>query len=130
MSKTYKINGRIYEADEVLVKEMMEEWGISRANATRGYFEDIGIVEPGSKTEIVEVIPPKTKRNYAKAPKEKSTVKRERKPDEDKREIIELISDAILSNFSEEINIINPEREFEFFVKNKKYKITLSCPRK
>ena len=52
--------------------------------------------------------------------------KREKKADEVKRDIIAKICAAI----GTEINVINPEREIEFFLDDKKYKIVLSCPRK
>lgn len=62
-------------------------------------------------------------------------VKRERKPDEDKRELIQYLEgkledahhyDMDLDN----ITITNPEREMEFTYNGKKYRLTLACPRK
>ena len=53
---------------------------------------------------------------------------REKKVDEDKKFIMELITDLI-SNFAEEYTVNNPERELSFAHNGKKYKIVLSCPR-
>lgn len=51
--------------------------------------------------------------------------KRERKPNNVKKYLIELLAEAIPSN----VEIINDEREFSFIYQDVKYKITLSCPR-
>lgn len=51
--------------------------------------------------------------------------KRERKPNEVKKQLIELLAKAVPSD----VEIINDEREFTFIYQDVKYKITLSCPR-
>lgn len=67
--------------------------------------------------------------------KKVETVKRERKPDEDKRELIRYLEgkledahhyDLDLGN----ITITNPEREMEFTYNGIKYRLTLMRPRK
>ena len=50
--------------------------------------------------------------------------KRERKADNDKREIIQNLCDII-----GDVTVVNPEREILFTYRGKKYKITLSAPR-
>lgn len=54
--------------------------------------------------------------------------KRERKANDDKRFLIELLKNA----FEEvaEVVVNNPEREVEFVYNDKKYKVVLSAPRK
>jgi hypothetical protein len=57
--------------------------------------------------------------------------KKERKADTDKREIISAIVEKIETLADEKTSYINnPEREIEFYYNAKKYKITLSAPRK
>ena len=60
--------------------------------------------------------------------------KRERKPNDDKREIMEFIQKGITllleTGISTTIEVTNPERELTFTYNGKKYKITLSAPRK
>lgn len=51
--------------------------------------------------------------------------KRERKPNNVKKYLIELLAKAVPSD----VEIINDEREFTFIYQDVKYKITLSCPR-
>ena len=60
-------------------------------------------------------------KGYTK-PKEKTKT-----ADPNKSKLIADLLDGIL--YAEEIKIINPEREFTFVYKDKKYKIVLSCPR-
>ena len=55
---------------------------------------------------------------------------REKKVDEDKRHLINLLFDGINDNTkADKFQVINAEREFTFTYKGKKYKVVLSCPR-
>lgn len=59
---------------------------------------------------------------------------REKKVDEDKRELIYIIKNALINPLCgnlpvENLEIANPEREMTFTHNGKKYKIVLSCPR-
>ena len=62
--------------------------------------------------------------------------KRERKPDEDKRWLIQYLAGALedadcdLDTNLDNISITNPEREMEFIYNGRKYRLTLACPRK
>ena len=60
-------------------------------------------------------------KGYTK-PKEKTKT-----ADPNKGKLIADLLDGI--PYAEEIKIVNPEREFTFVYKGKKYKIVLSCPR-
>lgn len=68
-------------------------------------------------------------RQVARIPKPQTN--REKKVDNDKREILNLIAETV-ENLTDEgtVYINNPEREIEFVKGNRKYKIILSCPRK
>lgn len=46
----------------------------------------------------------------------------------DKAKLIHDLLDGI--PYIEEIKVLNPEREFEFEYKGKRYKVVMSCPRK
>lgn len=55
---------------------------------------------------------------------------KEKKVDEDKKHLINLLFDGINDNTkADKFQIINAEREFTFEYKGKKYKVVLSCPR-
>lgn len=56
------------------------------------------------------------------------TVKRERKPNEDKQSIITALADGV-NGIAENLTITNKEREFTFSVGGVKYKVVLSAPR-
>jgi len=67
--------------------------------------------------------------------KKVETVKRERKPDEDKRDLIHYLEDKLEDAHHydmdlDNITITNPERELEFTYNGKKYRLTLMRPRK
>ena len=54
--------------------------------------------------------------------------KRERKEDADKRELIDLLKNA-LEGTAESLDITNPERQIDFVFSNRKFRIVLSAPR-
>ena len=62
--------------------------------------------------------------------KESTPRKRERKPDDDKRELIKKLKELLDSTADEECKVTNPEREIEFNYNNNRYRLTLSKPRK
>lgn len=64
-----------------------------------------------------------------KAPTVYNLQKRERKTNNDKREIIQCIDDALCC-LVDDVEVINPERELEFFYNEKRYRIILSAPHK
>ena len=91
-------------------------------------------VERGEKTPH-DLTPAQNKvaQSYARTGTRKPTVykfdKKERKPNEPKRELIEMFAAALTEN---SINhaITNPERQIDFAFNGTKYRIVLSAPRK
>lgn len=57
------------------------------------------------------------------------TVTRERKADETKRELIKILQES-LKEVSEDLEVSNVERQIDFSVKGRKFRIVLSAPRK
>ena len=64
----------------------------------------------------------------AKAPTVYNLQKRDRKTDNDKREIMQCIDDALCC-LVDDVEVVNPEREISFLYNDKRYKIVLSVPR-
>lgn len=66
--------------------------------------------------------------------KKVENVKRERKPDEDKRDLIQYLESSLEDAYPDmdldNITITNPEREMEFTYNGIKYRLTLMRPRK
>lgn len=57
-------------------------------------------------------------------------VKREKKINNEKLFIIDLLTQALAPEVDKPIEVVNPEREFTFEYNGKKYRITLAQPRK
>lgn len=56
--------------------------------------------------------------------------KRERKPNEEKREIINGIVESVFFSWIDDVTITNPERQIDFTYNGTRYRIVLSAPRK
>lgn len=91
----YRVRGRIFTVEEEDINGLMTELEVNKGDAVRAYFEDMGIIEPGSHDEIVEVIPQKVKRKYTKSDKPRKAVERERKIDPDKLTLIQILETAL-----------------------------------
>jgi len=91
-------------------------------------------IEHGEQTPY-DLTPAQNKiaQSYAHTGTRKPTVykftPRERKPNEPKREIIQVLEEA-LRNCAENITLTNPERQIDFNFNGVKYRIVLSAPRK
>ena len=113
LSKTLKIS--IPEAKEVLEMD-------KRIDRGEKLFELPPELEAGAK---------KARRADRK---KVENVKRERKPDEDKRELIQYLESSLEDAYPDldldDITITNPERELEFIYNGIKYRLTLMRPRK
>ena len=76
----------------------------------------------------------KARSTGTKTPTVYKFTQRERKPNDDKREIMEKLKMGITllagEPVSTTIEVTNPEREMEFTFHGKKYRVTLSAPRK
>ena len=70
-----------------------------------------------------------TKHRGHKAPTIYTHTKRERKADNSKRELIELLAVALVGEDISAVEVSNPERIIDFQYKGRKFKITLSAPR-
>lgn len=71
----------------------------------------------------------KKMRQGKRAPTAYKFEKRERKPNDAKREIIQTLDDA-LCDLVDDVTVTNPERQIDFVFNEIKYRIVLSAPRK
>ena len=62
--------------------------------------------------------------------KSTNTTKREKKVDNQKQDIIATMVGSIINVFGVRVDVANEEREFEFELNDRKFKVVLSCPRK
>ena len=119
--------------DTEQLRRIMENLQCSEAEAAE-ILEYDKAVERGEKTPH-DLTPAQNKvaQSYTRTGTRKPTVykfeKKERKPNEPKRELIEMLA-ATLTQSAESLEITNPERQIDFTFNGAKYRIVLSAPRK
>lgn len=118
---------------EQQIKKLMDLRGYSEEEATQIVLDDEatdkGVIHPWNLTKEQEKANRKARQVDKSDREKKAPVKRERKADNEKQELINLFIEA-LENEASDIEVLNKEREFEFIYKERKFKITLSAPRK
>ena len=92
---TYNLNGKNIRIPDAEIDKSMKLLGISHDEAVQMWLEDEGYLE----NEVVEELTAKAKVNKvnheAKANKPRKSVKRERKPDEEKENLIEILANCL-----------------------------------
>lgn len=113
------------------VRHLMEKLKISEAEAIQVIADDKAIDKGAKLFELTDDQKKTAKQatNAKRGPTVYQFQKRERKQNTGKRAIMEHLEKAV-GEIAEEISLLNPEREMEFFIDGKKYKIVLSEPRK
>ena len=107
------------------IKKYMEKLHLS-------FEEALSLWEDEQEDNLPDLTPEQqaVAKKMAQADRKKETIprKRERKPDENKRAILQQIIVALEKDVK--ITITNPERELEFDFLGERYRLTLSKPRK
>lgn len=87
-------------------------------------------IDKGEKLFDLEPELEKGAKKARQAPRKANSTptKRERKEDSDKRELIDLLKNA-LEGTAENLEITNVERQIDFTFSNRKFRIVLSAPR-
>ena len=116
-------------ADEKQIKNLMDNLGVTREEALEIIADDERIDDGEKLFELTE----EQKKNSKKARQvargvATKPIKRERKADNDKRELIQLIKSAV-AQVDVDVDVTNIEREMIFHFHNRKFKIVLSAPR-
>lgn len=121
---TYNLNGKNIRIPDAEIEKHMKLLGISRDEAVQLWLEDEGYLE----NEVVKELTEKAKINKvnheAKTNKPRKSVKRERKPDEEKEKLIEILANC-LKNAGFETEITNKSKIIEFNVGENHYKLDL-----
>jgi hypothetical protein len=118
-------NGKVVKAMTSYLENMVKMLDIDMDEAVLTWLEDEGYLE----NEEVEALTKKAKDNKAvvheaKADKPRKQVKRERKPDEEKENLIEILANC-LTNAGFETKITNKSKIIEFNVGENHYKLDL-----
>ena len=120
----YNLNGKSIRIPDAEIEKSMKLLKLSKDEAIQMWLEDEGYLE----NEVVEELTKKAKENKinheAKADKPRKAVKRERKPDEEKENLIEMLADC-LKNAGFDTKITNKSKIIEFNVGENHYKLDL-----
>ena len=121
---------------EKLIAKHMNLLKISRDEAIQ-LIEDDKRIDKGEK--LFSLTPEQEKaskkaRSAGRKPKTTvykfDTTKRKKPENKNKSDLISVITGALIEHGAENLELINPEREFTFTMDGTKYKIVLSLPRK
>lgn len=112
---------------EIYINKYMKNLGLTREEAEQMWLDEQvdNLPELTAEQKAVE----KEMRQADRA-KETAPRKRERKPDDDKRELIKIFEQLLDGVADEVCKVTNPEREIEFNYNSNRYRLTLSKPRK
>ena len=121
---TYNLDGKTIRIPDAEIEKSMRLLKISHDEAVQLWLEDEGYLE----NETVEELTAKAKTakisHEAKTDKPRKAVKRERKPDEEKENLIEILAKYLQSEgFS--VEITNRTKIIEFNVGENHYKLDL-----
>lgn len=133
----YKVSEKEAREDaERLIASWMKNDGYTREFAEATYIEDqedldieeLDKMEKQAKESGATKVKAKRAPNYSL----EGQKKRERKPNEEKRTIIQNIHDAMETDamFADLMEIVNPERQIDFKIGENHYSLTLTCHRK
>lgn len=117
----YELNKKMINIPDKDIENFMQKYSLSQDEAIQLWLEDNDYLE----NEVVNELMEKTKgqRHYEKSAKERKSTPKERKVDEEKKALLNLMIDAINSQYLVE-NIKN-EAEFSFHIGENAYTVKL-----
>ena len=121
---TYTINGKNIRIPDAEIEKNMAVLKISKDEAIQMYLEDEGYLENAEVEELTAKAKVNKINHEAKADKPRKAVKRERKPDVEKENLIEILHNALISA-GFEAKIVNKSKIIEFSVGENRYKVDL-----
>lgn len=116
--------------DQAKVKNLMVCLGITEQEALQ-VLEDDKRIDKGEKLfELTEEQKANEKQARLTGERVATKPQREKKVDNQKQDIISTMVGSIINVFGVRVDVANEEREFEFELNDRKFKVVLSCPRK
>ena len=122
--------------DEKWIQSTMKTLDLTREEAIEMWMDDHDIDQGKAKDFDLDPEKQKIVKEMTKAggkARAKETKPRERKPNDEKRTIIQDLNDFLVNNCQDYINlveIVNVEREITFKIGENAYSLTLTCHRK
>jgi len=121
---TYNLNGKNIRIPDADIKNFMKMLDLSKDEAVKMWLEDEGYLENAEVEELTAKAKENKVSHEAKANKPRKSVKRERKPDEEKENLIEILANC-LKNAGFDTEITNKSKIIEFNVGENHYKLDL-----
>jgi hypothetical protein len=124
------MNMALSKQDQAKVKNLMVCLGITEQEALQ-VLEDDKRIDKGEKLfELTEEQKANEKQARLTGERVATKPQREKKVDNQKQDIIATMVGSIINVFGVRVDVANEEREFEFELNGRKFKVVLSCPRK
>ena len=120
----YNFNGKSLKIPDEIIEKSMKVLELSKDEAIQMYLEDEGYLENETVTQLTEKAKINKISHDAKAMTPRKTAKRERKPDEEKEKLIEILANY-LKNEGFDVEITNKSKIIEFNVGENHYKLDL-----
>lgn len=121
---TYNFNGKNVRIPDAEIEKNIEILNISKEEAIQMWLEDEGYLENETVEELTEKAKINKVNHEAKSEKPRKSVKRERKPDEEKENLIKIVAES-LENAGFTVEITNKAKIIEFCVGENRYKLDL-----
>lgn len=118
---------------EKQIAYLMKTLDISEAEAKQMIADDEAIEKGANLFPLTAEQEKASKKARGTGSRAYTFTKRERKPDKDKRFLIDLLMRALfrcsLQDAIDKIDVTNPERQIDFVYNDRKFRIVLSAPR-
>lgn len=121
---TYNLNGKNIRIPDTDIENFMKMLDLSKDEAVQMWLEDEGYLENAEVEELTAKAKANKVSHEAKANKPRKSAKRERKPDEEKENLIEILANC-LKNAGFDTEITNKSKIIEFNVGENHYKLDL-----
>lgn len=117
----YNFNGKQINIPDTEINTFEKKYGLTKAEAIQLWLEDNDFLENEEVNKLVEKA--KGQRHYEKSTKERKNTPKERKVDEEKKALLNLMVDAINTKYW--VETIKNEAEFSFKVGENNYTVKL-----
>ena len=123
---TYNLNGKTIRIPDDEIKKSMNLLDLTKDEAIQMYLEDEGYLENAYVEELTAKAKAAKISHEAKSekPRKTSNKPRERKPDEEKEKLIDILANALVAE-GIEAKITNKSKIIEFFIGENHYKLDL-----
>ena len=120
----YNFNGKNIRIPDAEIEKNMKLLQLTKKEAVELWLDDNDYTENAEAAELTAKAKENKINHEAKSDKKRKTAKRERKPDEEKENLIKILADC-LESYGFEAKITNKSKIIEFSIGNNAYKLDL-----